>query len=239
MSNYTKSRGFTKSRGVALDGEERDLVTRFWPQLLQALELRPVPSTRVLEEYLCEYVEQTRGYHDIPRSLENMVAPFRQTHNRVEDTERAAAADDDYDENDDENDDDDDTPLFTANQMYTFTSDHGTKMRCKDDGGVDLNRRAPAYSQAWKHVWLAGNLYAWESNHVRGNYLTGWNDRTVQSKPWRHGWEVWEHIRDDGGRRSVWKSVAHGNYLSGDSDGSVKLAPHIDCWESWEMRPMY
>jgi hypothetical protein len=121
-------------------------------------------------------------------------------------------------------------PTFTlSNAPYVFTSHHGSKLRCNDDGSVDLAPHAKAW-ELWSPVWQGGNRYAWKSIYL-GNYLTAWDDGTVQSKPELNAWEVWEHIHLGNGM-NAWKS-AHGTYLSVWPDGDVKLAPHIKEWEQW------
>jgi hypothetical protein len=111
--------------------------------------------------------------------------------------------------------------------LYVWTSHHGTKLRCNQDGSVDLAPHAREWEQ-WTRIGRGGNTYVWRSCH--GTYLRANDDGTVDAAPHAREWEEWTFLRHRDG--NVWRSC-HGTYLSAGDDGSVTTVPHVQAWEKW------
>jgi hypothetical protein len=108
-----------------------------------------------------------------------------------------------------------------------LTSSHGTKLRCNQDGSVDLAPHAREWEQ-WEQISRGGNKYNLRSYH--GTYLRARQDGTVDGATHAQEWEEWTLLRYRSG--NVWRSH-HGTYLSGCDNGSVTTMPHIQLWEKW------
>jgi hypothetical protein len=113
---------------------------------------------------------------------------------------------------------------------YVWTSYHGTKLRCNQDGSVDLAPHAREWEQ-WARIRIGVNKCVWRSCH--GTYLRANDDGTVDAAPHAREWEEWTIVKHPLG--NVLRSY-HGTYLSAGNDGSVTTMPHIKWWELWRFR---